>query len=117
MRKTKGCIVWVSSGAALKSYQAWGAYGSSKAAITSISGHFAVEESDIISIAIQPGRVDTGMQQLIRETGADTMDKAVYDKFVHEKATGALLRPEQPGNVIARVVATPPKNLSGAMTT
>lgn len=113
LRKTKGCIVWLSSGAAVKHYQAWGAYGSSKAAINSLSGHIAVEEKDITSIAIQPGRVDTDMQQVIRETGAASMDKAQYENFVEAKETGILLKPEQPGNVIARVVITPPKELSG----
>lgn len=116
LRKSKGCIVWVSSGAAAKTYQAWGGYGSSKAAINSLSGHLAIEEKDITSIAIQPGRVDTDMQQLIRDTGSDTMDKAVYDTFVHAKETGGLLKPEQPGNVIARFVASPAKELSGKFT-
>ncbi|KAM0741246.1 hypothetical protein ACQRIT_004103 [Beauveria bassiana] len=116
LRKSKGCIVWVSSGAAVKTYQAWGGYGSSKAAINSLSSHLAAEEKDITSIAIQPGRVDTDMQQLIRDTGSDTMDKAVYDTFVQAKETGGLLRPEQPGNVIARFVASPSKELSGKFT-
>ncbi|EGX91094.1 short-chain dehydrogenase/reductase, putative [Cordyceps militaris CM01] len=116
LRKTKGCIVWVSSGAAAKTYQAWGGYGSSKAAINSLSGHLAIEEKDITSIAIQPGRVDTDMQQLIRDTGSNTMDKAVYDTFVQAKESGGLLKPEQPGNVIARFVASPSKELSGKFT-
>ncbi|OAA54941.1 NAD(P)-binding domain protein [Cordyceps fumosorosea ARSEF 2679] len=116
LRKSRGCIVWVSSGAATKTYQAWGGYGSSKAAINSLSGHLAVEEKDITSIAIQPGRVDTDMQQLIRDTGSDTMDKAVYKTFVQAKDTGSLLKPEQPGNVIARFVASPSQELSGKFT-
>ncbi|KAM3454149.1 hypothetical protein MY3296_003204 [Beauveria thailandica] len=116
LRKSKGCIVWVSSGAAVKTYQAWGGYGSSKAAINSLSSHLAAEEKDITSIAIQPGRVDTDMQQLIRDTGSDTMDKAVYDTFVRAKETGGLLRPEQPGNAIARFVVSPSKELSGKFT-
>lgn len=116
LRKSKGCIVWLSSGAAVKTYQAWGGYGSSKAAINSLAAHLAAEEKDITSIAIQPGRVDTDMQQLIRDTGSDTMDKAVYDSFVQAKETGILLKPEQPGNVIARFVASPSKELSGKFT-
>lgn len=56
------------------------------------------------------------MQQLIRDTGNGTMDKAVYETFVSAKETGGLLKPEQPGNVIARVVASPPKELSGKFT-
>ncbi|XWW98358.1 hypothetical protein V2A60_006358 [Cordyceps javanica] len=116
LRKSKGCIVWVSSGAAVKTYQGWGGYGSSKAAINSLSSHLASEERDITSVAIQPGRVDTDMQQLIRDTGSNTMDKAVYDTFVQAKEKGELLKPEQPGNVIARFVASPSKELSGKFT-
>ena len=104
IRKTKGCIVWVSSGAAVKAYHSWGAYGSSKAAVNSLSAHLAAEETDITSVAIQPGRVDTDMQAVIRSEGKDTMEPAVYQNFVDVFEAGELLKPEQPGNVIARVV-------------
>jgi NAD(P)-dependent dehydrogenase (short-subunit alcohol dehydrogenase family) len=92
---------------------AWGAYGSSKAATNSIAAHFAVEEPDIISIAVQPGRVDTDMQATIRSEGKDIMNEAQYKSFVDAFNQGDLLKPEQPGNVIAGLVAEPPKELSG----
>ncbi|KFA73481.1 hypothetical protein S40288_08194 [Stachybotrys chartarum IBT 40288] len=113
LRKTRGSIVWISSGAATKPYTAWGAYGSSKAALNSISSHIAAEEPEITSVAIAPGRVDTEMQALIRSSGKDTMDKAQYDNFVEVFEQGKLLKPEQPGNVIAKFAADPTKDLSG----
>ncbi|RCI13353.1 hypothetical protein L249_0791 [Ophiocordyceps polyrhachis-furcata BCC 54312] len=113
LRKSKGCVVWVSSGAAAKPYKAWAAYGSSKAAVNAISAHLAVEEPDVTSIAIAPGRVDTGMQAVVREAGKDGMDKAQYDSFVEAFQQGKLLKPEQPGHVIARLAARPRKELSG----
>lgn len=113
LRKTKGSLIWISSGAGSKAYMAWGAYGSSKAAINSISAHIAVEEPDITSIAVTPGRVDTDMQAIVRSAGKDTMDKAQYDTFVNDYNQGTLLKPSQPGNVIARLVASPDKALSG----
>lgn len=113
LRKSKGCLVWVSSGAATKTYQAWGAYGSSKAAVNSISAHIAAEEPDITSVAIAPGRVDTDMQAVIRSSGKDTMDKAQYDSFVDALQQGVLLKPSQPGNVLARFIARPQRDLSG----
>ncbi|PHH74820.1 hypothetical protein CDD82_4748 [Ophiocordyceps australis] len=113
LRKTQGCIVWVSSGAAIKPYKAWSAYGSSKAAVNSISSHLAAEEPEITSVAVAPGRVDTDMQALIRKSGADSMDKAQYDNFVEVFQNGGLLKPEKPGNVIAKLVAQPSKALSG----
>ncbi|KAF4509028.1 hypothetical protein G6O67_005339 [Ophiocordyceps sinensis] len=113
LRKSKGCVVWVSSGAANKPYTAWATYGSSKAAVNSISTHLAVEEPDITSVTIVPGRVDTDMQSVLRASGKDVMDKAQYDSFVDAFQQGRLLKPEQPGHVIAKFVAQPRKDLSG----
>ncbi|KAM5367585.1 hypothetical protein ACJZ2D_009953 [Fusarium nematophilum] len=113
LRKSKGCIVWVSSGAAAKPYAAWSNYGSSKAVYNSISAHIALEEPDITSVAIAPGRVDTEMQGVLRSQGKDTMDKAQYDTFAEAKEKGTLLKPEQPGHVMAKFVADPLKDLSG----
>ncbi|KAI5467906.1 hypothetical protein BGZ63DRAFT_372497 [Mariannaea sp. PMI_226] len=113
LRKSKGCIVWVSSGAATGAYVAWGSYGSGKAACNSIVAHIAAEEPDITSVAIAPGRVDTDMQGVLRSAGKDTMDKAQYETFTEAYEQGTLLRPEQPGNVMAKFVANPLKALSG----
>lgn len=103
----------MSSGAATKQYAGWSSYGSSKAAYNSISGHIAIEEPDITSVAIAPGRVDTEMQGVIRSGGKESMNKAQYDSFVDAKEKGILLKPEQPGHVMARFVADPLKELSG----
>lgn len=103
----------MSSGAANKPYTAWATYGSSKAAVNSISTHLAVEEPDITSVTIVPGRVDTDMQSVLRASGKDVMDKAQYDSFVDAFQQGRLLKPEQPGHVIAKFVAQPRKDLSG----
>ncbi|KAM0464667.1 hypothetical protein ACHAPV_002501 [Trichoderma viride] len=113
VKKTKGCIVWVSSGAALKAYQAWSTYGSAKAAVNSMAAHLAVEETDITSVCFGPGRVNTDMQAVIREKGKETMDKTQHQSFVDALEQGDLLRPEQPGNVIAKFVANPLHKLSG----
>ncbi|KAL7800160.1 hypothetical protein V8C37DRAFT_7995 [Trichoderma ceciliae] len=113
VKKTNGCILWVSSGAALKPYVAWSTYGSSKAAINSISSHLAVEEPGITSITIGPGRVDTDMQAALRLKGKDTMDEKQYQSFVDAFEQGALLKPEQPGTVMAKFVANPSHVLSG----
>jgi NAD(P)-dependent dehydrogenase (short-subunit alcohol dehydrogenase family) len=113
LRKTKGSIVWVSSGAASNAYQSWTAYGSSKAAMNSLSAQLAAEEPDVTSVAVAPGRVDTDMQAIIRSEGSASMDKATYDNFVDAFTTGKLLKPEQPGNVMARLAASPDQSLSG----
>src|SRR5204863_9705985 len=55
LRKTHGRISLTSSGGAVTGYSAWGAYGSSKAAINHLALTLKVEEPDIITIAVRPG--------------------------------------------------------------
>jgi len=107
LRKSKGCVVWVSSGAAMNPYVAWAAYGSSKAALHSIATHLAIEEPDICSVSIQPGRVDTDLQKTIREQGQASMDSNAHAGFVDDFNSGRLLKPEVPAAVMARVVTAP----------
>ncbi|KAH6683679.1 short-chain dehydrogenase [Plectosphaerella plurivora] len=113
LKKSKGSVVWVSSGAATGAYTAWAAYGSGKAAANHIIAHLGVEEPDITSIAVGPGRVDTDMQKLIRDSGKDSMAEKDHASFVAAHADGQLVQPEQPGTVIANFVARPEASLSG----
>lgn len=105
----------MSSGAATKGYAAWGAYGSSKAALNSLSQHVAVEEPDITSVAISPGRVDTDMQKELREKGAPgiAMSEKDYAGFKTAFEEGKLNKPEWPAHVIARLAVGAEPELSG----
>lgn len=105
--------MFVSSGAALKGYQAWGAYGSSKAAMNSLAQHLAVEEPSIATVAIGPGRVDTAMQKELREQGAGAMSATDYTGFQTAFEDGKLNKPEWPGHVIARLALGTNSELSG----
>lgn len=82
---------------------AWGAYGSSKAALNHIIQTLAVEEPSIFSVSIAPGVVDTGMQNNIRDNHGQAMGDS-HSKFVDLYETGGLLKPEVPGAVIANLV-------------
>ncbi|KAK7751114.1 hypothetical protein SLS62_006943 [Diatrype stigma] len=113
LRKTNGRVVLVSSGAAFGAYAGWGAYGTSKAAINHLCAHLAVEEPAITSVAISPGKVDTDMQKQIREEGKTGMASDVHASFVDEHEKGLLLKPEQPGTVIAKLVDGANKEFSG----
>jgi NAD(P)-dependent dehydrogenase (short-subunit alcohol dehydrogenase family) len=75
--------------------------------------HLAKEEPDITSIAIMPGRVDTDMQRELREQGKATMAELDHTGFVQAFEQGELFRPNQPGDVCARLVTNPPAELSG----
>lgn len=102
----------MSSGAATSCYTAWGAYGSSKAAAHSITGHLAVEEPDITSVSISPGRVDTDMQRLIRESG-DEMDQGERATFAKAHEDGILGSPEGVARIYASFVTRPERGLTG----
>lgn len=81
--------------------------------LNSLSSNLAFEDKDITSITVAPGRVDTDMQVQIRSSGQESMDKAQWNTFQDAFEQGKLLKPEQPGNVIAKFVANPQRDLSG----
>lgn len=103
LKRTKGNIVAVSSGAANKAYSGWYAYGSSKAALNHLIFSLAQEEPLIQAISIAPGVVDTEMQQDIREKFGSNMSKEGLQRFIdlHEKKQ--LVPPEEPGRVFANL--------------
>ncbi|CAO3692538.1 unnamed protein product [Rhizopus microsporus] len=111
-KSQKGSIVIVSSGAAMKGYRGWGAYGSSKAAVNHLASTLAVEEEGVTTIALRPGVVDTDMQATIRASGEKAMGQD-HAKFVQLHSQGNLIKPETPGYVLAALANDPPKELSG----
>lgn len=102
-----------SSGAAINAYQGWGCYGAGKAVLNHLALTLAVEEPEVTTISVRPGVVDTEMQRDIREVHHATMSKKDAAKFLGLKKDGGLLRPEQPGHVIARLAVAGGKELSG----
>ncbi|KAK3114818.1 hypothetical protein LTR53_006471 [Teratosphaeriaceae sp. CCFEE 6253] len=113
LRRSKGCILLTSSGAAAGAYPTWGAYGSAKAALNHLGMTLAVEEKEVTTLSIRPGVVDTEMQREIRENHNTAMDEQDATRFAELKKTGGLLQPEQPGHVMAKLVIDPPSELSG----
>ena len=113
LRRVKGRIVFTSSGAAVHSYASWGAYGAAKAALNHLAMTLSVEEPDVVTIAVRPGAVDTDMQTELREVYHEKMDEKDRERFSKLKKEGGLLKPEQPGNVMARLVLEAGKELSG----
>ncbi|KKY17483.1 putative short-chain dehydrogenase [Phaeomoniella chlamydospora] len=113
LRKSKGCILLTSSGAAVKGTPSWGSYGASKACLNHLALTLQAEEPNITTMAIRPGQVDTEMQRDIREKHRDEMDHKVWSTYFNAHKEGKLLRPDQPGNVMARLVLDPPRDLNG----
>lgn len=77
----------------------------------------ALEEPDITSISIRPGMVDTQMQEELREKHMDVLGPADGQRFLDAYNKGKLLKPEQPGHVIAKLVLDAPQELSGKFLT
>lgn len=96
LRKTKGNIVAVLSGASTSAYNGWGAYGASKAALNHFILSVASEESDIHAISVAPGVVDTSMQNDIRNKFGKNMTKESLKRFVDLHKNSELLPPEVP---------------------
>ncbi|KKF95722.1 putative oxidoreductase [Ceratocystis platani] len=111
LRTSHGMVVWISSGAATNNYTSWSAYGSSKAAINSISAHLAAEEPEITSFALAPGVVATDMQTQIR--ASKNMDPTQLARFVDLHQSDKLLKPEWVGAVVAKIVTKQDVTLSG----
>lgn len=73
----------------------------------------ACEEPELTVVAIRPGVVDTQMQQELRDVHSKLMEDTDNAKFFTAHRENALLRPESPGRVMAKLVLRPPKALSG----
>lgn len=110
LRKTKGRVIFVSSGAAVKGVAGWGPYSASKAAMNSLTRTLATEEPDITSVALRPGTVDTGMLVTIKgELGGAAMTAEEHKKFQELK----LLETSVPGQILAALAVGATSELSG----
>ena len=113
LRESHGRIIMTSSGAAESAYSSWGAYGASKAAVNHLVKTLGKEEKDVVTVAVRPGMLQGRMQEDIRGKLGGNMDEDDRQKFVGAFGQGKLLRPEQPGNVMARLALRAGKALSG----
>ncbi len=74
----------------------------------------AVEEPSITTIAIRPGVVDTDMQTMIRDIGAEKgMPDDLLDYFIRGKKENSLVPPEVSGKIIADAALFASHELSG----
>jgi NAD(P)-dependent dehydrogenase (short-subunit alcohol dehydrogenase family) len=63
LRASGGTIVNVTSDAAIESYEGWGGYGSSKAALEQLSNILSAEEPAVTVIWFDPGDMNTVLHQ------------------------------------------------------
>ncbi|HEY53018.1 MAG TPA: SDR family NAD(P)-dependent oxidoreductase [Caldilineae bacterium] len=113
LRERHGRVINVSSGAAVSVLAGWSAYCASKAALNQLSASVALEEPDVTSLAVRPGKVDTDMQAVLRQAGATGMASADHRRFVQHFEKGELLPPERPAAALAALALAAPHDWSG----
>ncbi|KZV84578.1 NAD(P)-binding protein [Exidia glandulosa HHB12029] len=99
LRKVKGKVILVSSAAGEYGMKGIGAYAASKAALTQLNRTLAVEESDITTIAFNPGAVRTEFAASVEREGKGHVDPALVDPFI-----SSLIEPDIPGRGIRNLV-------------
>ena len=78
-----------------------------------LAGQLACEEPEVTSISVRPGVVDTDMQRELRDVHSTIMTEKDNEKFLGLHKRGQLLKPSDPGDVMARMVLKPPRELNG----
>jgi NAD(P)-dependent dehydrogenase (short-subunit alcohol dehydrogenase family) len=114
LRRHRGNVINVSSGAANIPIEAASAYCASKAALTHFTTVLAAEEPSITAVAVRPGVVDTDMQAIMRDDGPHGVppETAAYYKDLYTR--GMLEPPEIPARSIAWLALNAPHEMTGA---
>lgn len=113
LKKRKGRIINVGSGAAHHPIEAASAYCASKAALIQFTAVLAAEEPDITTVAVRPGMVDTDMQAYLRHEGLKVMPKETGEYYLDVQSRGLLEPPEIPARSIAWLALHAPHEMSG----
>jgi NAD(P)-dependent dehydrogenase (short-subunit alcohol dehydrogenase family) len=113
LRRQKGRIVNVSSGAAVTSIESASAYCAAKAGLNHFSRVLAAEEPQVTVMAVRPGVVDTQMQDILRQKGPGAMPPEQLAYYQNLKADGRLEKPEVPGRSLAWLALHGPREFSG----
>jgi NAD(P)-dependent dehydrogenase (short-subunit alcohol dehydrogenase family) len=113
LRRQKGRVVNVSSGAANLALESLSAYCTSKAALNHFTRVLAVEEPELTALAVRPGVVDTDMQTFIRQEGPRAMPSDQADYYRQLKDRGELEPAKIPARSIAWLALYAPREFSG----
>ena len=113
LRKQRGRIVNVSSGAATRAIEHVSAYCAAKAALNHFTRVLAAEEPRLTVMSVRPGVVDTRMQETIRRNGPGAMTAEQVAYYQNLKLRGELEAPEVPGRAIAWLALHGPAEFSG----
>ncbi|KAF9160762.1 hypothetical protein DFQ26_005199 [Actinomortierella ambigua] len=112
LRETKGRIIIVGSNASRVAIKGWGAYCTSKCATNMLAEILAIEEKDVVSVLVDPGVVDTAMQGVIREQGAESMGE-FHNEFMILHQQGLLKHADAPAYILANMALNAKPDISG----
>ena len=118
LRKSRGGILFTSTGVVDIPMSGWSAYCSSKAAMNMFLKCLAREEAANLSavMCVRPGIVDTDiLTDIYSQRSRDqVMDADQYQFMQLQKEKGKLLSPEEPADVMAQLIIKAPRELNGA---
>ncbi len=111
LQKSAGRLVNISSGAAVKPTQGWGAYCAAKAGLLALGQVVAAEQGEVACFSLRPGVIDTEMQRQIRESS--TMPEEAQARFLDLHRQGKLESPEIPARAAIWLILEGPHERSG----
>jgi NAD(P)-dependent dehydrogenase (short-subunit alcohol dehydrogenase family) len=109
--KVTGRIVNVSSKATTALKPGFAAYSSTKAAINHLTEMLALEEPQVVSVAVGPGAMDTGMQSFIQSATSNRGD--LIGRFFAKRPPRELPSPADPARAIATLALYADHDLKG----
>lgn len=102
VKRGRGVIVNVSSGAAASAAQGWSVYAASKAGLDHLTRHAAIDlqGTGVRVYSLHPGIVETKMQETLRTATPDQLPPDRRQFFVEQKEAGIVQPPEAPARTM-----------------
>jgi NAD(P)-dependent dehydrogenase (short-subunit alcohol dehydrogenase family) len=117
LKRRRGVIVNVSSGAATAATPGWSVYAASKAGLDHLTRNAAIDlqGTGVRVYALHPGMVETRMQETLRAATPDRLPPDRRQYFIEQKEAGSVQPPEAPARTLLWLCSTQCDLESGAV--